>query len=124
MDLAPKRFADAVVLHPVGRINHVSTDTFKSAIDPFIERCAAGGDQIVLDLSGLEYISSAGLRVLMLAQKQAKARGGTLVVAALQPLVKEIFEISRFTLVFEVFDTLREALERVSPAALAAFGPG
>jgi len=75
----------------------------------------------VIDLAGVEYISSVGLRVLMLASKQAKAQGGSLAVADLQPVVREIFEISRFNLVLEVFPTLREALAKLSPAALAAF---
>jgi anti-anti-sigma factor len=75
----------------------------------------------VLDLSKVDYISSAGLRVLMLARKQAKAQGGTLVVAGLTPVVKEIFEISRFTVVFEVFASVRDALARISPSAAAAF---
>ena len=57
----------------------------------------------------------------MLARKQAKAQGGTLVVAGLQPIVREIFEISRFTVVFEIFPSARDALARVSPTALAAF---
>jgi anti-anti-sigma factor len=124
MDLAPRRFADAVVLRPAGRINHVSSDEFKSALEPFLASCAAGQDQIVLDLSALEYISSAGLRVLMLAKKQAKAQGGTLVVAGLASVVKEIFEISKFTVVFEVFPGVREALARISPTALAALEAG
>jgi len=42
-------------------------------------------------------------------------------VTDLQPVVREIFEISRFNLVLEVFPTLREALAKLSPAALAAF---
>jgi anti-anti-sigma factor len=75
----------------------------------------------VLDLSGVDYISSAGLRVLMLARKQAKVQGGTLVVAGLTPVVKEIFEISRFTVVFEVFGSVRDALVRISPSAITAF---
>jgi anti-anti-sigma factor len=81
MDLAPRRFADTLVLHPAGRINHVGSDELKAALEPFLANCAAGQDQIVLDLSALEYISSAGLRVLMLGKKQAKAQGGTLVAA-------------------------------------------
>jgi anti-sigma B factor antagonist len=121
MDLQPRRFADTVVLAPAGRIDHASAESLKEALAPYLERCAAGQDQLVLDLSGVDYISSAGLRVLMLARKQAKAQGGTLVVAALSPIVREIFEISRFTVVFEVFPSPREALARVSPAALAAF---
>ena len=75
----------------------------------------------MLDLSGVDYISSAGLRVLMLARKQAKVQGGTLVVAGLTPVVKEIFEISRFTVVFEVFGSVRDALVRISPSAITAF---
>jgi anti-anti-sigma regulatory factor len=57
----------------------------------------------------------------MLARKQAKAQAGTLVVARLQPVVREIFEISRFTLVFDIFGSVREALARISPSGLAAF---
>ena len=120
MDLAPRRLADTIVLRPAGRIDHASAEDFKNALEPFLERCTAGGDRLVLDCSRLEYISSAGLRVLVLARKQAKAQGGTLVVADLQPIVKEIFEISRFTLVFEVFASVREALASVSPPALSA----
>ena len=120
-DLAPKRFADAVVLCPAGRINHVSSDEFKDALAPFLARCASGLDHLVLDFSALEYISSAGLRVLMLARRQVQTQGGTVRVAALRPMVQEIFEISRFTVVFEVFASVREALARASPAALAAF---
>ena len=121
MDLPLRRFADTVVLAPARRIDHGSAEGFKDALRPHLERCATGKDQIVLDLSGVDYISSAGLRVLMLARKQAKAQGGTLVVAGLTPVVKEIFEISRFTVVFEVFASVRDALVRISPSAIAAF---
>src|SRR5215468_1588625 len=121
MDLPLKRFADTVVLAPAGRIDHGSSEAFKDALRPYLERCATGRDQVVLDLSGVDYISSAGLRVLMLARKQAKAQGGTFVVAGLSPTVREIFEISRFTVVFEIFASVPDALARVSPSALAAF---
>ena len=121
MDLPLKRFADTVVLAPSGRIDHGSAEGFKDALRPHLEGCATGRDQLVLDLSKVDYMSSAGLRVLMLARKQAKAQGGTLVVASLTPVVKEIFEISRFTVVFEVFASVRDALARISPSATAAF---
>lgn len=121
MDLTPRRFADVVVLALAGRIDHGTAESFKDALRPHLERCAAGQESLVLDLSGVDYISSAGLRVLMLARKQAKTQGGTLVVAGLTPVVKEIFEISRFTVVFEVFGSVRDALVRISPSAIAAF---
>jgi anti-anti-sigma factor len=108
---------EALVIAPVGRVDSVSSGELERHI---VSRLDAGTRRLVIDLGGVEYISSAGLRVLMLANKQAKAQGGTLVVAALQPIVKEIFEISRFTVVFEVFSSVRDAVARLSPAALAA----
>jgi anti-anti-sigma factor len=121
MDLTPMRYADTVVLSPVGRIDHATSEAFKMALAPFMARCAGGHDRILLDFVGVEYISSIGLRVLMLASKQAKTQGGSIGIAALQPTVREIFEISRFTMVLDVFPSVRDGLARLSPQALAAF---
>ena len=68
------------------------------------------GASVLVDFSAVEYISSAGLRALMMGSKQSKATNGRLAVAALAPVVKEIFEISRFSLVVQVFDTTADAL--------------
>ena len=121
MELAPRRFANAVVVRPTGRIDHGSAPSFRAALAPHLERCAAGQDGVVLDFSGVDYISSDGLRVLVLAAKQARAQGGTLLVTELAARVREIFEITRFEQVVEIVPTVREALARVSPAAAAAF---
>ena len=120
MDIAHKTYGDVLVLSPAGRIDHANSDSFRNALTPLVDRCKAGGDKLVFDLARVDYVSSAGLRCFMLAEKQAKAQGGTIVVAAMQPVVKEIFEISRFTLVFATFATVRDAVAKVSPAALPA----
>jgi anti-anti-sigma factor len=122
MTLQALRFADCVVLAPAGRVDHQNADALRAALAPHLADCATGRDRLVLDCARLEYISSAGLRVLMLAARQVKAQGGSMVVAAMQPVVREVFEISRFNLVFETFGTMREALGRLSPAALAMYG--
>jgi anti-anti-sigma factor len=70
----------------------------------------AGGGTLVIDFGAVEYIASVGLRALILASKKSKAAGGTLVVARLQPLVREIFEISRFDQLLTVTDNVAEAL--------------
>lgn len=120
MNITTNDYGDVLVLTPEGRIDHANSDNFRSALTPFVERCTGTGQKLVLDLAGVDYISSAGLRCFMLAEKQAKAQGGTIVVAAMQPVVKEIFEISRFTLVFATFATVRDAVAKLSPVALAA----
>ena len=97
------------------------TGRFKTALWPHLETCKADGDKLLLDLSGLEYISSAGLRVLMLAAREVRARQGTLVVCELQPVVNEIFEISRFNIVFRVYPGLKAALSDLSASAAGAY---
>jgi anti-sigma B factor antagonist/stage II sporulation protein AA (anti-sigma F factor antagonist) len=122
MHLTERRIGNALVLAASGRIDHASAEGFKTALGPHLKQCGKGGDVVVLDFSGVEYISSVGLRVLMLAAKQAKSQGGAIAVAALQPVVREIFEISRFTLVIPCFAGVRDALAELSPSALAAYG--
>ncbi len=122
MQLTHRRIGNVVILAASGRIDHASADGFKAALQPHLAQCKADGDVVVLDFSGVEYISSVGLRVLMLAAKQAKGQQGSVAVAALQPVVSEIFEISKFTLVVSCFAGVRDALAELAPAALASYG--
>ena len=124
MQISQQRFENVKVLTLRGRIDNGSSDSFKTGLGSHVAQCRAGGDRLVLDFAGVDYISSVGLRALMLAARQSRAQGGTIVMAALQPVVREIFEISRFNMVFDCFDSVREALEKVSPAALAAYDAG
>jgi anti-sigma B factor antagonist len=87
-----------------------------------LDHCVAGSGSVVLDFAKVEYISSVGLRVLMLAAKQVRTQKGKLLVAALQPVVKEIFEISRFHMVLETHPSVPQALATLSAAAAAAYG--
>ena len=97
-----------------GRIDLSNADAFKDAMSSALAKTKTA---LVLDFSGVDYISSAGLRSLMIVFKAGKAEGKTFAIAALQPLVTEIFTISRFNLVFPLFDTVRHAFEKVAPDA-------
>jgi anti-anti-sigma factor len=121
MELSPRRFDTAVVVAPAGRVDQSNVESFQRDLAPHLQKCAEGQDQLILDLSKLEYISSAGLRVLMLAARQSKAQKGILLLTGLTPLVQEILEISKFTTVLSIMPSLRDALAKASPAALAAF---
>jgi anti-anti-sigma factor len=110
MELNATRKENTMVLAPRGRIDHSNAEAFGKAVAPHVEACAQMGPRLLFDLSGLEYISSAGLRVLMLASKRAIPAGGRIGVAAPTALVREILEISRFDLVFPVFDSVEKGL--------------
>lgn len=121
IDLQLAQYGDVTVLRPAGRIDHSTSDEFRRLLEEPVDDATAKSNPVVFDLSRVEYISSAGLRCFMLAAKKAKTKGSLMVVAALQPVVREIFEISRFTLVFETFPTVREALAKVAPKSLPSF---
>ena len=124
MPLAHRNYGSARVLAPKGRLDHDNCEAFQADLRPHAEACASEGAALILDLSGLDYVSSAGLRCLMIAAKQAGSRKGRILVASMQPVVAEIVQISRFNLVLEVHPTLREALASVSPQAVQAFERG
>jgi anti-anti-sigma factor len=124
MPLAHRVYETVLVLAPTGRLDHDNCEAFREELAPHLERSAKDGTSLVLDLSGLEYVSSAGLRCFMLAAKQAKAQNSRVVIAAMQPVVAEIFQIARFNLVFDAYPKVRDALGALSPAAAAAFDQG
>jgi anti-anti-sigma factor len=111
MEIGERRQGDIIVLSPVGRVNNDSGSSFQTRLLDCVGSAAA---KVLIDFSGVEYISSAGLRALMVASKQSKANGGRIAVAALTPMVKEIFAISRFSLVVQVFETTAEAITALS----------
>jgi anti-anti-sigma factor len=102
------------VIAPQGRVDQATSDALRLALEPELAACTAGGAPLVLDLSGVPYISSIGLRVLMLASRQVTAQQGKMAIAELQPVVREVFQISRFDMVFRLFDSVAAAAEALS----------
>lgn len=121
MEFSSRNLADVVVAVPVGQIDHANAQALQKSLTPILDGLPASMKALLLDFAGVEYISSMGLRVLMVAAKQMRGRGMRIGVTALRPVVKEIFDIARFNHVTEVFPSMRAALEQISPAALAAF---
>lgn len=121
MQFSSRQFADVVVAAPVGRIDHSAASHLEQSLAPLMVQSSAGNTGVVLDFAGVEYISSVGLRILMIASKEMRGRGARIGVAALQPVVAEIFAISRFDSVLDVFPSVRDAVAKFSAPALAAF---
>ncbi len=122
MDVSSRRYNDVFVATPIGRVDHASSDALQQALAPAATDADAAA--LVLDFASVEYISSVGLRVLMMASKQMRGRGARIAIAGLQPVVREIVDIARFQHVVEVFPSVRDALAALSPAALTAFDAG
>ncbi len=87
------------IIAPVGRVDSNTARDLEGALLPAFE---AGGNKVIVDFAQLTYISSAGLRVLLMAAKQSKATGTPLALAGMTPPVKEVFTISGFAKLFKI----------------------
>ncbi len=98
----------ALVISPKGRVDEATADAFK---DNLVEAMQKGPGKAVIDLSGIDYMSSRGLRGFTLAQRAATQSGTTIVLAAPNDTLREILQISRYDTIFTVADTVEAALE-------------
>ena len=122
MEFSAQQIADVTLIRVTGRIDHTTVKDFEKALTPFLEEDnPAAAAKIIMDLGGLDFLTSAGLRMLMIAAKACAAQDRPIGVAGLQPIVQEIFTISRFDLVLKVYPTVQAAVEALAPAALPAF---
>lgn len=99
--------AGATVLSPSGRIDESTADSFRENLLSEMEK---GPATAIIDLGGVEYMSSRGLRALTLAQRASQEHGTTIVLARPNDTMREILAISRYDMVFRVADTVEEAL--------------
>lgn len=97
----------------VDMTGHLDTNTAAEAenyISQLIEE--QGVSKLLVNLKDLSYISSAGLRVLLATTKKIKGKGGELRLSNLNPVVKEVFDISGFSMIISVFNDEEEALNQ------------
>ncbi len=111
MKLTLEKIRDFTVLNIDGRIDTSNFSVFEEEINQLFSKSVKN---IIFNCSGLNYISSSGLRVFLVAQKKAISQKGNLYLCNLQPAIKEIFAISGFSNIFRIFDTLDGALEAPS----------
>jgi anti-anti-sigma factor len=117
LELTERRAGKTIVLVPQGNIDLATAPQFQEKLMPLMSAGSDDAQSVVLDFSSVDYISSAGLRVLMIAAKEARKSGRKIAVAALQPIVREIFQISRFTEVLPCHTDVTTAIAALgSPA--------
>ncbi len=108
MEISTKAFKHCHLVTVKGRVDSATAPQLSSALDGLIEK---GEYKIVIDMSSLEYMSSAGFRALLAAQRQCKRYNrGEVLLAAVPTRIREALELAGFT---ELFKTYAEPLEAV-----------
>ena len=108
MDITESKRKSSVILELRGRLDTVSSNGLRSKIEGLMDR---GEIHLVLDFSELNYISSSGLRVLLMAAKRVKAVNGKLALVCLNDQNQAVFEIAGFSSAFTVYPSQEEAVD-------------
>ncbi len=108
MIVTKEKLQDHLLIMVDGRLDTTHADAFEKEMMEILE---GGNQQIVMDCSGLHYISSSGLRIFLTVQKQMMARGGKFKLCHLQASIQEIFDMSGFSMIFSIYPDREAALK-------------
>jgi anti-sigma B factor antagonist len=107
MNIETRMLKHVSVVKVTGRVDSATAPDFEKALQALLD---ADNSQIAVDLKETDYLSSAGVRVLVSALKAAKKAGGDVKLAQLSQRVAEVLDLAGLTPVFEVYTDLVEAV--------------
>jgi anti-sigma B factor antagonist len=108
MDISEDRKADVVILALSGKLDATTAKTFEDRILGVIN---SGTQRLVVDLSQLDYISSSGLRVLILAAKRLQTVDGKIALCSMKDHVRQVFDLAGFSSMLSIYATRDEAIK-------------
>ena len=111
MDIGEIRDRGVVVVAPVGRIDSTTSDRLEQHLTTLV---SSGERRIVIDFTGVDYISSAGLRVMLALAKRMKDARGSVALCAMGEPVRMVFNLAGFLPLFAVDGTRDAAVARVA----------
>ena len=111
MEITERKVGDVCVVGVSGRLDSATSDSFAQRLHHLID---GGERRLVIDGGTLDYISSTGLRVLLVAAKRLKAVDGRIVLSSLKPHILEVFEIAGFKSIFPIYGNVEQAAQQSS----------
>ena len=107
MQIFARKENDDLVLEIQGRIDALTSPKLEEECQSRIDQ---GEKTFILDLGGVEYISSAGLRTILILARRLSSLEGQIRFCGLHGMVEEVFSISGFNSLFPIFPSVTEAL--------------
>ncbi|MGH7825123.1 MAG: STAS domain-containing protein [Candidatus Binatia bacterium] len=110
MEISQDRKADVVTLALSGKLDATTAKTFEDRILGVIN---SGAQRLVVDLAQLEYVSSSGLRVFLLAAKRVQATEGKIVLCSLKDNIRQVFDLAGFSSILSIYGSRDEAIKNL-----------
>jgi anti-anti-sigma factor len=116
MNASIENLPNMTCIRPSGRLDFEAAASFQTQVDQAIAESVKRQAPVVMDCNGLEYVSSAGLRVFLVAARAAKAGSVAFIVCSLTPSVKEVFDVSGFGRIIDVQADFATASAKITGA--------
>jgi anti-anti-sigma factor len=113
MEITEDKIDGQVVISLSGRIDSTAAVEFEEKLIEIIDK---GKNTMIIDFLRIQFISSAGLRVLLLAAKKVKPYGGKIVLCDMSKDVREVFDISGFSSIFDIQENVAAAVDAIKKA--------
>ncbi len=110
MKIKEVKNGNTLVMTPEGHLDSQSAQSFQERVLYHIEN---GVESILLDFSMIDYVSSAGLRALLISAKRQKESGGLLAICCLKDKVQEVFQVSGFDTILDIYPEQETALHKL-----------
>ncbi len=108
MEITTRKAEGGTIVSLNGRMDTLTAPEFEEQMSHIID---AGDRRLVIDMHGLDYISSAGVRSILVVAKKLQAEGGKLALARLTDMVREVPELTGFIKILTICDSTEAALE-------------
>jgi anti-sigma B factor antagonist len=108
MEITEDKKGDIVILALSGKLDASTSKTFE---DKLLADIDSGGQRFVIDLAQLEYVSSSGLRVFLVAAKRLTSSKGKIVLCSLKDHIRQVFDLAGFSSILAIFGSRDEAFK-------------
>ena len=105
------------VVIPQGRLDFGSAAGFQSQLEQVLAGAGSKPAGVIIDCAGLDYVSSAGLRVFLLAARASQRADLAFAICGLKPAVREVFDVSGFSRIIAAYADRASALAQTGPPA-------
>ena len=110
MKMNEEKIGRAVVLELSGKLDFTNSEEFEARLVDLIDDRRV---PVVIDLAGLSYISSSGLRAFLMAAQRTEAFGSSMALCCLQDDVREVFDVAGFSALFKIYEDRDAALAAI-----------
>ncbi|MBN1930843.1 MAG: STAS domain-containing protein [Desulfobacterales bacterium] len=120
MEVIEEKQNDIYIIKPKGRLDSNTSPEFEKKIFEIIEK---GSRNMIIDFESLDYVSSAGLRVILKVAKQLKHSDGRVILCSMEDYVKEVFEIAGFDSIIPIVPNRGDALKNFEASQIPSRDP-